>query len=133
MCETKNITFIFHLRTAQIYNDPILDISNDELWRLRAHRLVVGIASRTQNSWLCSTFLKILGPRGHDDDQSMSTKSPEFVVWDIYPIYSTLNLSVFLLETFAFVWQELISSYFLKTCSKSDMSQFQRKFLFPSN
>ena len=39
-----------------------------------------------RNSWQCSTFLKILGPRSHDNNQSMSTKSPEFVVWDIYSV-----------------------------------------------
>ena len=76
--------FFFGLEFASIYlKYCLLDISNDEIWRLRAHRLVLGMTSSTQNSWRFSTVLWILGSRSHDNDQYMSTKSLEFVVWDI--------------------------------------------------
>ena len=78
------VSLFFGLEFASIYlKYYLLDISNDEIWRLRAHRLVLGMTSNTQNSWQFSTVLWILGSRSHDNDQSMSTKSLEFVVWDI--------------------------------------------------
>ena len=43
--------FFFGLEFASIYlKYCLLDISNDEIWRLRAHRLVLGMTSSTQNS-----------------------------------------------------------------------------------